>query len=59
MVDVMYSIKEFKELFVLSIKALSPYSNKRVNTPSFMDRSVNNFKILQEGLPLILEIRAL
>ena len=38
-VDVMYPIIEFKrKTFVLSIKVLSPYSNKWVNASSFMDR---------------------
>ena len=38
-VDVMYPIIEFKrKAFVLSIKVLSPYSNKWVNASSFMDR---------------------
>ena len=34
-VDVMYSITEFKKkVFVLSVKVLSPYCNKWVNTSS-------------------------
>ena len=38
-VHVMYSITELKrKLFVLPVKALSPYSNKCVNVSSFMDR---------------------
>ena len=38
-VDVLYSITEFKrKVFVLSVKVLSPYSNKWVNALSFLDR---------------------
>ena len=38
-VDVMYSITDFKrKVFVLSVKELSPYNNKWVNTSSFVDR---------------------
>ena len=40
-VDVMYSITEFKrKAVVLSVKLLSPCSNKRVNMSSFMDRKL-------------------
>ena len=39
LVDVMYSITELKrEIFVLSVKVLLPYSNKWVSASSFMDR---------------------
>ena len=38
-VDVMYSITEVKrKVFTLSVKVLSPYSNKWANASSFMDR---------------------
>ena len=38
-VEVMNSITKFKrKIFVLSVKVLSPYSDKWVNASSFMDR---------------------
>ena len=57
-VDVMYSITEFKrEVFVLSVKVLSPYINKKVIAPLFMDRrfGLTILKILLEELPLFLK----
>ena len=57
-VDVMYSITEFKrEVFVLSVKVLLPYINKKVIAPLFMDRrfGLTILKILLEELPLFLK----
>ena len=38
--DVMYSMTVFKrEVFVLSVRVVSPYTNKWVSASSFMDRT--------------------